>query len=136
MIGKKVRLERVFNRKTGKAVIIPMDHGVTVGPIEGLEDLPKMVDMVAEGGADAVLGHIFIPLYGHRGYGRDIGLIIHLSASTVMAPDPNQKTIVTEVEEAIKFGADAVSVHINVGAENEPRQGADAARRLHLNVCW
>lgn len=125
MIGKKVRIERIMNRKTGRTVIIPMDHGVTVGPIEGLEDLPRMVNMVADGGADAVLGHIFIPLYGHRGYGRDIGLVIHLSASTVMAPDPNQKTIVTEVEEAIKFGADAVSVHINIGAENEPQMLED-----------
>ncbi len=125
MIGKKVRLERIINRKTRKTVIIPMDHGVTVGPIAGLEDLPRMVNMVADGGADAVLGHIFVPLYGHRGYGRDIGLIIHLSASTVMAPDPNQKTLVTEVEEAIKFGADAVSVHINVGAENEPEMLKD-----------
>lgn len=114
-----------MNRKTKRTVIIPMDHGVTVGPIAGLEDLPKMVDMVAEGGADAVLGHLFVPLYGHRGYGKDIGLIIHLSASTVMAPDPNQKTIVTQVEEAIKVGADAMSVHINVGAENEPEMLRD-----------
>jgi len=114
-----------MNRKTGKTVIIPMDHGVTVGPIPGLEDLPKMVDMVAEGGANAVLGHLFVPLYGHRGYGNDIGLIIHLSASTTFAPDPNQKTLVTDVEEAIKVGADAVSVHINVGAENEPEMLKD-----------
>ncbi len=124
MIGKKVRMERIMNRKTGKSVIIPMDHGVTVGPIQGIEDLPKMVNMVAEGGADAVLGHLLVPLYGHRGSvgmaGKDIGLIIHLSASTMLAPDPNQKTLVTDVEEAIKVGADAVSVHVNVGAENEP----------------
>jgi fructose-bisphosphate aldolase/2-amino-3,7-dideoxy-D-threo-hept-6-ulosonate synthase len=129
MIGKKVRLERIMNRQTGKTVIIPMDHGVTVGPIPGLEDMPKIVNLVAEGGADAVLGHLGLPLYGHRGshgmHGRDIGLIIHLSASTNLGPDVNQKTLVTDVEEAIKVGADAVSVHINVGAENEPEMLRD-----------
>jgi fructose-bisphosphate aldolase/2-amino-3,7-dideoxy-D-threo-hept-6-ulosonate synthase len=129
MIGKKVRLERIMNRKTGKSVIIPMDHGVTVGPIQGIEDLPKMVNMVAEGGADAVLGHLFVPLYGHRGSvgmaGKDIGLIIHLSASTMFGPDINQKTLITDVEEAIKVGADAVSVHINVGADNEAQMLQD-----------
>ena len=72
LIGKKVRLERIMNRKDRKTVIVPMDHGVTVGPITGLEDLPEMVNKVAEGGADAVLGHLFVPLYGHRGYGRDM----------------------------------------------------------------
>lgn len=125
MIGKKIRMERIMNRKTGKTVIIPMDHGVSVGPIQGLEDLPKMIDMVAEGGANAILGHLLVPLYGHRGYGNDIGLIIHLSAATTFAPDPDQKTLVTDVEEAIKVGADAVSVHINVGAENEPEMLKD-----------
>jgi DhnA family fructose-bisphosphate aldolase class Ia len=34
-IGKEVRKERIMNRATGKTVIVPMDHGVTVGPIKG-----------------------------------------------------------------------------------------------------
>ena len=57
---------------------------------------------------------------GHRGYGRDIGLIIHLSASTGLGPDPNHKVLVTSVEKAIQMGADAVSVHVNVGSKKEP----------------
>ncbi len=36
MIGKGIRLERIINRDTGKAVIVPMDHGVSVGPIAGI----------------------------------------------------------------------------------------------------
>jgi len=56
---------------------------------------------------------------GHRGTGRDVGLIIHLSAGTSMSPDPNAKELVCTVEEAIKLGADAVSVHINLGAETD-----------------
>jgi len=96
-----------------------MDHGVTVGPIPGLIDMPTAVDKVAEGGADAVLGHVGLPLMGHRGYGRDVGLILHLSASTSLAPDPNCKVLVSSVERAIKYGADAVSIHVNLGAEDE-----------------
>lgn len=136
LIGKKVRMERIMNRKTGRTVIIPMDHGVTVGPVKGIEDLPEMVNKVAEGGADAVLGHLFVPLYGHRGYGKDIGLIIHLSASTTLAPDPDQKTIVTDVEEAMKVGADAVSVHINIGAENEPQMLMDLGKVSKVCRHW
>jgi len=44
---------------------------------------------------------------------------MHLSASTSLSPDPNDKVLVTSVEEAIKMGADGVSVHINIGAETE-----------------
>jgi len=124
-IGKAIRLERILDRRTRKAVIVPMDHGVTVGPIPGLIDLREAVDKVAEGGANAVLGHMGLPLHGHRGYGRDIGLIIHLSASTSLGPDPNHKVLVTTVEDALKIGADAVSIHVNIGADDEAEMLAD-----------
>ncbi len=38
-----------------------------------------------------------------------------------MNPDPNDKVIVCTVEEAVALGADAVSIHINLGAPNESR---------------
>lgn len=121
-IGKKIRMERIIDRKSRKTVIIPMDHGITVGPIRGIENVPEMVNKVADGGANAVLMHKGIVTSGHRGYGKDIGLVMHLSASTTLGPDPNNKVLVTSVEEAIKLGADAVSVHVNIGSETESDQ--------------
>jgi len=118
-MGKAVRMERIMNRETGKTVIVPMDHGVTLGPVPGLIDMAKAVDQVANGGANAVIGHRGLVRFGHRHYGRDIGLILHLSGSTKLSPDPDNKVLVMTVEEAIKFGADAVSIHINVGAGYE-----------------
>ncbi len=118
-IGKAVRTERIINRNTGKTVIVPMDHGASVGPIEGLIDMSRAVDMVAEGGANAVLGHIGLPRYGHRRRGRDVGLILHLSASTMLSPKPNKKVLVNTVENALKMGADGVSIHINIGDDHE-----------------
>jgi len=96
-----------------------MDHGVTVGPIEGLADMRETVSKVVAGGANAILMHKGMVRAGHRGTGKDVGLIIHLSAGTSISPDPNAKELVCTVEEAIKLGADAVSVHINLGAETD-----------------
>ena len=118
-LGKQIRLERIINRRNRKTVIVPLDHGVTVGPIPGLVDLAATVDAVAEGGANAVIGHLGLPLYGHRRSGKDIGLILHLSASTTLAPDPSAKVLVNSVQRAVKMGADGVSIHINIGAEDE-----------------
>ena len=119
MIGKKIRLERIIDRNSHKTVIIPMDHGVTVGPIDGLADMRVTIGKVVTGGANAILMHKGIVRAGHRGAGRDVGLIIHLSGGTSLSPDPNAKELVCTVEEAIKLGADAVSVHINLGAETD-----------------
>jgi predicted phospho-2-dehydro-3-deoxyheptonate aldolase len=119
MIGKQIRLERIIDRNSRKTVIIPMDHGVTVGPVEGLADMRTTVSKVVAGGANAILMHKGMVRAGHRGKGKDVGLIIHLSGGTSMSPDPNAKELVCSVEEAIKLGADAVSVHINLGAETD-----------------
>ena len=119
--GKRVRLERIFNRETGRTIIVPMDHGVSLGPIPGLVDIKSMADAIAEGGANAAIVHKGAAIFGHRGYGRDIGLIMHLSGSTSLSPDPNHKVLVATVEEALKLGADAVSIHVNVGADDEAK---------------
>jgi fructose-bisphosphate aldolase/2-amino-3,7-dideoxy-D-threo-hept-6-ulosonate synthase len=119
MIGKQVRMQRIMDRNTGKTVIIPMDHGVTVGPIKGLENMKDTINKVADGGTNAIVLHKGMVGVGHRSGGRDVGLIIHLSASTSVGPDPNHKVIVCSVKEAIKLGADAVSIHVNIGADDE-----------------
>ncbi len=121
MIGKEIRLERIIDRNTGRAVIVPMDHGFTLGQIDGLLDMRKIIAEVGEGGANAIVLHKGMVKGGHRRHGRDIGLIVHLSGSTSMNPDPNDKVLVCTVEEAVALGADAVSIHINLGAPNESR---------------
>lgn len=125
-MGKAIRLERLINRQSKKTIIIPMDHGVSIGTVKGLEDMPGTVNKVAEGGANAVLLHAGIAAAGHRASSgvhsaKDIGLIIHLSASTTLSPYPNRKVIVCTVEDAVRMGADGVSIHINIGAEDEPQ---------------
>ena len=119
MIGKKIRLERIIDRNSGRTVIVPMDHGITMGPIPGLIDMRTTMAKIVEGGANAIIIHKGLVAAGHRGSGKDVGLIIHLSASTSMSPDPLTKVSVCSVEEAIRLAADAVSIHINLGAEKD-----------------
>ncbi len=127
-IGKMVRLERIINRSTRRTIIVPMDHGVSSGPIEGIRDIKSAVDRVAEGGANAVVLHKGMVRAGHRGGGKDIGLIVHMSASTDLSPSKNDKVLVCSVEEAIKLGADAVSIHVNIGADMEREMLRDFGR--------
>lgn len=128
MFGKNIRMERIMDRNSGNAVIVPVDHGVSIGPIAGLTDMKRTVSDVAEGGATAILMHKGIVPQGHRSGGHDVGLILHLSASTDLGVNSNSKVLVATVEEAIKLGADAVSMHVNVGAETEPQMLSDLGR--------
>ncbi len=87
--------------------------------------MKQTVDDVVEGGATAVLMHKGLIPQGHRTSGNDVGLILHLSASTDIGVSSNSKVLVATVEEALKYGADAVSIHINVGAETEAQMLQD-----------
>jgi fructose-bisphosphate aldolase/2-amino-3,7-dideoxy-D-threo-hept-6-ulosonate synthase len=115
VIGKERRLKRIFSN--GKTVIIPMDHGVTSGPVKGLVNMQNIIDKLVLGGADGIVIHKGIAKTVDT---KGLGLIMHLSASTKYSLNPNRKVIVSSIEEAIRLGADAVSVHINVGDEKEP----------------
>lgn len=113
--GKTRRLRRII-RNDSKTVIVAMDHGVSVGPIRGLEDMQQTVKYVVNGGVDAILVH--------KGIAKRIdtlgsGLIVHVSASTSLGTKPNLKVGVCTVEEAISLGADAVSTHVNIGSDEE-----------------
>lgn len=119
MTGKQVRLKRLF-KHSDRLFIAPMDHGVTVGPMEGLTDMPAIVNLIRAGKADAVVVHkgLVGQITDHLG-SNGCELIVHLSASTSLAPDPNRKELVSSVEHAIRLGATAVSVHVNLGSAYE-----------------
>jgi fructose-bisphosphate aldolase/2-amino-3,7-dideoxy-D-threo-hept-6-ulosonate synthase len=114
-LGKKRRLRRIF-RDDNRTVIVPMDHGITVGPVKGIVDMQGIVSKLLIGGVDAVVIN--------RGIAKNVdtgnaGLIVHLSGITRHCPDPNNKVQICSVEDAVRLGADAVSVHVNVGAPQE-----------------
>jgi len=117
--GKAARLARIGTG--GRYLVVPMDHGITLGAVKGLVDLESTVDAVTRGGADAVLTQRGVADRVHPNK-NDAGYICHVNGSTSIGPDEMDKRATGSVEDAIRAGADAVSFHINVGSEHEPDQ--------------
>ena len=115
--GKKRRLERIL-KQDNRTVIVPMDHGVSSGPLKGIENIQETINRLMAGGADAFVLHKGIAKHVDT---KNSGLIVQLSASSNLSSNPNTKVQVCTVREAIRLGADAVSVHINVGAQDEDK---------------
>ena len=123
--GTHARLGRIGT--DGRYLVVPMDHGLTLGAVAGLADIESTIDAVTRGGADSVLTQKGIAPRVHPN-SNEAGYIVHLNGSTVGGPDTNDKRITGTVEAAIRAGADAVSLHLNVGSESEPKQIEDLAR--------
>lgn len=124
--ARALRLRRLFHHDPQRLLLVPLDHSISDGPVvpRGLS-MDQLVGQLSAGGADAIIVH--------KGSLRHISptrlastsLILHLNASTAHAPDPDAKYMVTGVEDALRMGADAVSVHINMGSLEERQQIAD-----------
>ena len=111
-----MRLSRILN--DGKMLCIPMDHGITNGPISGLEDVYEFIYRCENSGVTSVIINKGIIKSLPRP--PKVGIIAHLSASTSLGLWPNKKVQMGGVEDAIRLGADGISVHINIGAKEEP----------------
>jgi fructose-bisphosphate aldolase/2-amino-3,7-dideoxy-D-threo-hept-6-ulosonate synthase len=118
-VGTRARIERIGTG--GKHLIVPMDHGITMGAVEGLVDIESTIDDVTTGGADAVLTQRGIAPRVH-GNLNGAGYVVHLNGSTNKGTAENDKRPTATVEDAVRAGADAVSFHINVFSEYEPDQ--------------
>jgi 2-amino-4,5-dihydroxy-6-oxo-7-(phosphonooxy)heptanoate synthase len=136
--GRSLRVARLLKAGGAPLFVVPLDHTVTDGPFANTRDYDRLLDVLAANGADAVVVHKGrVRLLSDSVYAR-MSVIVHLSASTRHAEDPTNKVQVGDVEDCVRRGADAVSVHVNLGSPTEPQQlrilaqVADSCDRLGL----
>ncbi|KIH99137.1 2-amino-4,5-dihydroxy-6-one-heptanoic acid-7-phosphate synthase [Streptomonospora alba] len=132
----KVRLARLHRHGDGRLLVVPLDHSVADGPVAAGQSIDPLVGQLARNGVDAVVLHKGRLRSLQPGWFTRTSLIVHLSASTRHAPDPDAKYLVTDVETAIRLGADAVSVHVNLGSLDERSQIADFAAVADTCAQW
>lgn len=119
MYGKTIRLRRLFPNAERKLFSVPLDHALSMGPIDGLEELAPLARELQSGGADLLIVT--------KGAVRELAPVlspstllgIHVSASTSLGPGTNHKRLVGSAAEAVSLGADLLSVQVNFGVPEE-----------------
>jgi 2-amino-4,5-dihydroxy-6-oxo-7-(phosphonooxy)heptanoate synthase len=125
--ARRLRLNRIGRGTDDRLLVVPLDHSVSSGPYTRSGNLDRLVGQIAANGADAVVLHKGAVRHISPRWFRSMSLIVHLSAGTVRSPDPDDRYLVAGVDEALRLGADAVSVHVNLGSASDRRQIADLA---------
>ncbi|MES4902015.1 MULTISPECIES: 2-amino-3,7-dideoxy-D-threo-hept-6-ulosonate synthase [unclassified Streptomyces] len=134
--GKLFRLRRLSLAGDDKHLLVPLDHSVSDGPIVPAGQWADLLRALVAGGVDGIVVH--------KGRARALApdilkscaLVVHLSASTACSADVNAKVLVGDVEEALRLGADAVSVHVNLGSDTEGQQLADLGAVARSCDAW
>lgn len=134
--GKPLRLRRLSLAGDDRHLFVPLDHSVSDGPVVPAGQWDNLLRALVAGGADGIIVH--------KGRARALApdilgscaLVVHLSASTACSADVDAKVLVGDVEEALRLGADAVSVHVNIGSDTEGRQLADLGAVARSCDAW
>jgi len=115
---KQERLNKIIKPDIGKTVIVPMDHGISCGPIKGLINMAETLEKIKKGGADAVVLHKGIIKQNKEAL-EDLPYLVHISGSSDLGV-PLRKVLVADVKECAELGAVGVSIHVNLGNKYEP----------------
>ena len=110
MLGKKVRMSRLVNAKSNKMMAITVDHAISRGiaPMTGLHQIQNTIDRIILGRPDAMTmtkGIAEHCMWDHAG---QVAMLMKVSNYSPVAP--TKDTVFGSVDEAIRMGADAVSM--------------------------
>ncbi|PWG61498.1 class I fructose-bisphosphate aldolase [Sediminicurvatus halobius] len=126
-VGKQIRLSRLLNRKSGRMLGITVDHPITRGVLPGIEDISSVLDRVVDGGPEAVTMHKGIAEKVFPPHAGKVSMIFKASAYSTQY-HPHEEAIVAEVDEAVRYGADAISVGMIVGGPEQTTQLTNLGR--------
>ncbi len=116
--GMKNRLSKIFNPKTGKTVMLAVDHGYFQGPTTGLKDMKNIVPLVPQADCLFVTRGILRNCIDPR---IDTPICLRVSGGPSILGELSNEDIIVSMEEAVRINASGVGMSIFVGAKNEDR---------------
>lgn len=124
--GMKNRLSRIISPKTGRCVMLAVDHGYFQGPTTGLRNLGKTVNPLLPY-ADALMitrGALrnWIPAE------MDKPVILRVSGGQSILKELSNEIITTTIEDAIRINASAITCSVFIGGEYEKESIANLSR--------
>jgi putative autoinducer-2 (AI-2) aldolase len=115
--GMKNRISRIIKPKTGRCVMLAVDHGYFQGPTTGLSNLGETVEPLLPY-ADALM----ITRGALRNWiepAVDIPIILRVSGGQSILKELSNEVITTCIEDAIRINASAITCSVYVGGEYE-----------------
>ncbi len=125
MIGALRKLQRFFRPDTQRSLILPLDHGASDGLITGLEHAPKLLEELTGDKVQGVVLNKGMARAYASGIEPEVNVVVQLSGGTKHGLPTYNKSIVCSIPEALRLGADAVSVQVNIGNDLEDRMLTD-----------
>lgn len=115
-VGKEVRLRRLFH-SSNTSVSVALDHAISWGVVPGIENIQQVIDDLSPVGPDSFT---IVKGTALRCYRRNLGRIPFILKATCFSPfHPAFDTPLATVEEALRLGAEAISIGTTTGGDDQ-----------------
>src|SRR3989344_5565863 len=115
--GMKNRLSRIINPKTGKCVMLAVDHGYFQGPTTGLRDLGKTVSPLLPYADSLMITRGALRNWIAPEINKPI--VLRVSGGQSILKELSNEIITTAIDDALRINASALTCSIYVGSEFE-----------------
>ena len=130
--GMKNRLAQVFNPRTGRTVMLAVDHGYFQGPTTGLERIDlSIVPLIPY--CDA--------LFCTRGILRSVvpadsrkPMVLRASGGPSILKELSNEEIAMDIEDAIRLNAAGIGIQVFIGGEYETRSVHNMTRLVDMGL--
>ncbi|MDE0859135.1 MAG: 3-hydroxy-5-phosphonooxypentane-2,4-dione thiolase [Akkermansiaceae bacterium] len=128
--GIKNRMSRIFNRKSGRTVMLAFDHGFLMGPTSGLERIDLNIAPLAEE-ADCLMGcrgmlRTSIPAENTK------PICLRTDTGTTILTEMNHNVLISEID-AISMNVSAMAAMLAIGdADTEAITVANFSRLVDI----
>jgi putative autoinducer-2 (AI-2) aldolase len=115
--GLQNRLSRIIKPKTGRTVMLAVDHGYFQGPTTGLQQPGKTIKPLIPYADSLMLTRGVLRAAIDPGI--DTPIVLRVSGGTSILKELSNEGLTTSVEEAIRLNVSAITLSIFVGGEYE-----------------
>ena len=115
--GMKNRLARIFNPKSGRTVMLAVDHGYFQGPTTGLERVDINILPLAPYADTLMLTRGILRSMIPPSFTKSI--VLRVSGGTSILKELSNEAIAVSIEESIRLNACAMAVQVFIGGEYE-----------------
>jgi len=117
--GMQNRFSRIFNPKSGRTVMLAIDHGYFMGPTTGLERVDlKIVPILSYCNALMLTRGVLRSTIPSSFTG---GVVIRASGGPSILKELSDEHLAMDIEDAIRLNVSAMAIQIFIGGEFESR---------------
>lgn len=110
-LGKRIRMGRIFG-KDGRALMLAVNHGLYMGPINGIQSVDALIKESLSAGIDSLTVNKGIAMQFGAQLAGQTALILKVTSRTKYF-EPYEQPIAT-VDEAIRLGAEAIAIGLSL----------------------